>query len=116
MNRKSKLNLVAILLGGGFAATAGGVQQQPEGPPPLTPRREIIKPEHTQVLEAVHRTDVISVRFRDGLMVRLREGTLTDFGTEALLGACRQSRHVPRAGNPRPWINNATSHRWWILN
>lgn len=88
MNRKSKLNLVAmLLLSAEFAATAAGVQQQPDEAPELIPRRETIKPEHTQVLEAVHRTDVISVRFRDGLMVRLREGSLTDFGTGALQGA-----------------------------
>ena len=53
----------------------------------LIPRPEVIKPEKTQVDATCFRTDVITVKFQDGLMVRLREAQLTDLGTGALQGA-----------------------------
>ena len=54
---------------------------------PLQPRAEISKPAHTHVDIARHRSDVITVKFRDGLLIRLRDGMLTDMGTGNLAGA-----------------------------
>ncbi|HUU84067.1 MAG TPA: S8 family serine peptidase [Phycisphaerae bacterium] len=51
---------------------------------PLTPRPEVVKPAHTDVDGAFFRTDVIAVKFRDGLAVRLRGDALT--GVEGLAG------------------------------
>lgn len=51
------------------------------------PRRAVVKPEHTTVDAGLYRTDVIMVKYRDGLQIRLRNDALTDFGTGALRGA-----------------------------
>jgi hypothetical protein len=61
-------------------------QVEPQDAPALRPRPDVIKPERT-VLADHHRTDVIQVKFRDGLTVRVRDGRLTDFGTGSLNGA-----------------------------
>ncbi|MEE9297281.1 MAG: S8 family serine peptidase [Phycisphaerae bacterium] len=53
----------------------------------LKPRAQVVKPARTQVDPNLFRSDVITVKFRDGLMVRLRDGTLSDMGTGALGGA-----------------------------
>ncbi|MHC4414298.1 MAG: S8 family serine peptidase [Planctomycetota bacterium] len=52
----------------------------------LEPRPRVIKPLHTEVNDR-HLHDVITVKFRDGLMVRLRGGALTDLGTGGLAEA-----------------------------
>jgi serine protease len=74
---------VSVLLLGvavqGVAATSLASQ--------LTPRPAVIKPQKTEVDAARFRTDVITVKFQDGLLVRLRAGQLTDLGTGALQGA-----------------------------
>ncbi len=54
---------------------------------PLQPRAQISKPAQTHVDIARHRSDVITVKFRDGLLIRLRDGALTDMGTGNLAGA-----------------------------
>lgn len=48
----------------------------------LEPRQAVHKPEHTDVNPVVDRTDIIHVKFHDGLRIRLRAGALTDFGTQ----------------------------------
>ncbi|MFO0972357.1 MAG: S8 family serine peptidase [Phycisphaerae bacterium] len=53
----------------------------------LVPRAAVIKPARTVVNPAVFRTDVIAVKFRDDLRVRLRAGRLTDEGSGALAPA-----------------------------
>lgn len=52
----------------------------------LRPRPAVIKPQHIE-LSPKDRRDVIQVKFRDGLNIRLRDGDLTDFGTGVLLAA-----------------------------
>lgn len=68
-----QLTLVAYL-SAGFASAAS----------PSIPRPNVIKPTQTIVEPTRHRMDVIMVKFRDGLVVRLRGGALTDLGTGAL--------------------------------
>jgi serine protease len=71
------LLLCAMMLG--TAATSAADE--------LTPRPEVIKPGKTEVDPVRFRTDVIAVKFQDGLLVRLRDHRLTDLGTGALRGA-----------------------------
>lgn len=75
----------------GSAPALGQGTGRVDGAPPaaesLTPRPQISKPEHTKVDGARFRTDAICVKFRDGLSVRLRNGSLTDMGTGVLRGA-----------------------------
>ncbi|MFH1418070.1 MAG: hypothetical protein ABII12_07290, partial [Planctomycetota bacterium] len=52
----------------------------------LKPRATVVKPAMTQVDSARFRTDVITVKFHDDLLVRLRNDGLTDLGTGALNG------------------------------
>ncbi len=53
---------------------------------PLQPRAQVSKPAQAHVDIAWHRSDVITVKFRDGLLIRLRDGLLTDMGTGDLAG------------------------------
>jgi serine protease len=53
----------------------------------LQPRAAVIKPRQSRVVPQVHRADVIQVKFQDGLRIRLQQGALTDFGTQALTPA-----------------------------
>ncbi len=52
----------------------------------LLPRAPIVKPLRTTVNANIHRTEVIWVKFKDGLNIRSRNGALTDLGTGALQG------------------------------
>ncbi|MHC5114584.1 MAG: S8 family serine peptidase, partial [Planctomycetota bacterium] len=70
--------VVVLFLGAATMTTAA--------PPRLEPRAPVIKPQHTQ-LRPAHRTDVIRVKFRDDLPVRLAGAALTDLGTGALTPA-----------------------------
>ncbi len=73
-NRHLYLALAGLLLWPAAGAASGR---------DLRPRAPVIKPARMK-LEAYHRGDVIKVKFRDGAPVRVRAGTLTDFGTGAL--------------------------------
>ncbi len=53
----------------------------------LIPRPRIDKPAKTEVNLMFHQADVISVKFHDGLMIRARNGDITDFDTGALRDA-----------------------------
>ena len=53
------------------------------------PRPAAIKPDHT-VVSSDQFQDRITVKFKDGLKVRLRQGMLTDNGTGALAGAAER--------------------------
>ena len=53
----------------------------------LVSRPDVIKPVKTRVDNARFRSNVITVKFRDGLLVRLRNGSLTDMDTGSLDGA-----------------------------
>ena len=54
---------------------------------PLQPRPPVIKPTRTIVNASIQQTDRIAIKFRDGLTVRLRNGTLTDLGSDSLNSA-----------------------------
>lgn len=79
--------LIIALAFGMSGLTAEAVEDQSTAGATLIPRPVIKKPVHTVVNESYHQTGKISVKFREGLLIRLREGTLTDFGTGALHGA-----------------------------
>jgi len=55
----------------------------------LAPRPAIVKPVQTQVNPKFDRTDAIWIKFRDGLTIRMRNGTLNDLGTGSLQGAAK---------------------------
>jgi subtilisin family serine protease len=52
----------------------------------LRPRPPVIKPEHT-VVDEHFRTNVLTVKFQDGLHIRVRNERLTDFGSNELAPA-----------------------------
>ncbi len=76
--------LIIALAFGMSGLTAEAVEDQSTEGATLIPRPVIKKPVHTVVNESYHQTGKISVKFREGLLIRLREGALTDFGTGAL--------------------------------
>ncbi len=86
-NMTQQYLLITALVAGMWPLSAQADEDQSTEAEPLLPRRNLIKPANTEVDETIHRTDVITVKFREPLLVRLREGSLTDFGTGALLGA-----------------------------
>ncbi len=53
----------------------------------LRPRQPVIKPVHFALNPEQHRTDVIRVKFNDGLHVRVEAGKLVDHGTRSLTGS-----------------------------
>ena len=60
----------------------------------LAPRPEIVKPVRTELRDG-HRTDVIRIKFRDDLPVRLAGDALTDLGTLLLdIGVDRPIRRA----------------------
>ena len=71
--------LVATVVAGTCAVAAGGESA-------LRERPAISKPKQT-VLTEKDRRDVIQVKFRDSLKIRLREGRLTDFDDGSLAAA-----------------------------
>ncbi len=96
-------SLAAFLI----AATALPAHAFQSRGPSETARTLPQKPSQTR-LEAFHRLDTIRVKFNDGLMIRLRDDVLTDFGTGALTdatatlqrfadGRWRRSHHVDEA-------------------
>jgi hypothetical protein len=50
----------------------------------LEPRTAVIKPTQTAVNPVIHKTEIITVKFKDGLPVRLRNGALANLDSEAL--------------------------------
>lgn len=83
-------SLFAALVLGGIASVPARAQSRAASAPAPNvqlsadvpaPRRA--KPAHTQ-LQPHHATDHVRVKFQDGLVVRARDGRLTDFGTGAL--------------------------------
>jgi len=76
MKSRVLLSIPAILTGCYTASFAGE----------LRPRPQLTKPAHT-TLDHRFRDDVITVKFRDDLQIRLRNGALTDTGTGILQGA-----------------------------
>jgi len=69
----------ALMAAAGAVASADQRVGEQAGCPPVYP----CKPAKTE-LKPWHRGDVISVKFNDGQMVRLRDGLLTDMGKGAL--------------------------------
>jgi hypothetical protein len=74
--------------------------------------------------EPVHRTDVAAVTFRDDLVVRLREGRVSDLGAGTLDGVkelmaeleakgCRWERAYPEHTEARLDEMHATAERYW---
>ena len=63
-----------------FLATFG---LEPRAVANLRPRPPVIKPEHTTVDER-HQPRLLTVKFQDGLHIRVRDEQLTDFGTGEL--------------------------------
>ena len=86
-NMRQQYILIIALAVGMCPPTVRAVEDQSTEGATFSPRPVMRKPVHTAVNEPYHRTDMITVKFREGLLIRLREGSLTDFGTGALDGA-----------------------------
>jgi hypothetical protein len=75
------MSSIAMALAAGTLHAAGTDQRADQRR--LVPRAEVIKPEHTEV-DLRFNQDVITVKFADGLAIRLRDGVLSDLGTGSL--------------------------------
>src|SRR5689334_6539147 len=84
------ISLILMSLNAGVGAFAAE--------PPLKPRQAIAKPAKTVVDADSHDTDRVSIKFRDDLPVRLRNGKLTDGGNVELRKAAALVHRLESSG------------------